>query len=181
MIPQWVGVYRDFCAYLESYRYMTNRTINYLSVFQRKWEKKEEIWLSPKTKAHIPTKMSKVQNDNTTNATKKFDYTAIADRLRTVSWNNYSNTTGVVSRSLTLWELPKMDSCLVMTEYLRRRILRLSTSRIDLINSERGSSSTSSFLAQRLVCASLPSMIISQFWCHEIETGSLYFGPLQDL
>ena len=36
------------------------------------------------TKAPSPTEMSKGQNDNTNNATKKFDYR----RLRTVSWTN---------------------------------------------------------------------------------------------
>ena len=36
-------------------------------------EKKEEIWLSPMTKAPAPTEMSKGQSDNTNNATKKFD------------------------------------------------------------------------------------------------------------
>ena len=35
--------------------------------------KKEEIWLSPMTKAPTPTEMSKGQSDNTNNATKKFD------------------------------------------------------------------------------------------------------------
>ena len=38
------------------------------------------------TKAPTPAEMSKGQSDNTNNATKKFDYTAVADRLRTVSW-----------------------------------------------------------------------------------------------
>ena len=33
--------------------------------------KKEEIWLSPITKAPTPTEMSKGQSDNTNNATKK--------------------------------------------------------------------------------------------------------------
>ena len=50
------------------------------------WDKKEEIWLSSMTQAPTITEMSKGQSDNTNNATKKFDYTAIADRLRTVSW-----------------------------------------------------------------------------------------------
>ena len=50
------------------------------------------------TKASTPTEMSEVQSDNTNNATKKFDYTAIADRLRTVSWNTYSHLNGVVNR-----------------------------------------------------------------------------------
>ena len=36
------------------------------------------------TKAPTPTEMSKGQSDNTNNATKKFDYTAVSDRLRTV-------------------------------------------------------------------------------------------------
>ena len=54
------------------------------------YEKKEEIWLRPSTKAHTPTEMSKGQNDNTNNATKKFDYRAIADRLRTVSMTCFS-------------------------------------------------------------------------------------------
>ena len=43
------------------------------------------------TKAPTPTEMSKGQSDNTNNATKKFDLTAIADRLRTVSWSSYSH------------------------------------------------------------------------------------------
>ena len=62
-------------------------------------EKKEEIRLSPTciTKAPTPTEMSKRQSDNTNNATKKFDYTAVADRLRTVSWSNYGRPTGVVN------------------------------------------------------------------------------------
>ena len=37
-------------------------------------ENKEEIWLSPMTKAPTPTEMFKGQSDNTNNATKKFDY-----------------------------------------------------------------------------------------------------------
>ena len=41
------------------------------------------------------------------------------------------------------------------------------------------SSSTSSFFAHRLAYASQASMIISKLWCHENETGSLYFGPLR--
>ena len=49
------------------------------------------------TKAPKTTEMSKGQSDNTNNVTKKFDYTAVADRLRTDSWNNYSHKTGVVN------------------------------------------------------------------------------------
>ena len=60
-----------------------------------------------------------------------------------------------------------------------RRILRFTTSPIDLIHSERVSSSTSSFLADCLAYGSHASMIISKFWCHENETGSLNFGPLR--
>ena len=59
-------------------------------------EKKEVIWLSPMTKAPTPTEKSKKQRDNIKNANKNFDYTTIADRLRTVSWSNSSQSTGVV-------------------------------------------------------------------------------------
>ena len=73
------------------------------------------------------------------------------------------------------------DSCLVLTECLSRRILRFRTSAIDLIHSERVSTSTSSFFAHRLAYSSHASMIISKFWCHEYDTGSLYFGPFNKL
>ena len=49
------------------------------------------------TKAPSPTEMSKGQSDITINATKMFDYTAVADRLRTVSWSNYGHQAGVVN------------------------------------------------------------------------------------
>ena len=42
------------------------------------------------------TEKSKKQRDNIKNATKNFDYTTIADRLRTFSWSNSSYPTGVV-------------------------------------------------------------------------------------
>ena len=48
------------------------------------------------TEALTPTEKSKKQRDNTKNATKNFDYTTIADRLRTVSWGNDSHPAGVV-------------------------------------------------------------------------------------
>ena len=43
-----------------------------------------------------PHKKSKMKRDNTKNATKNFDYTKIADWLRTISWSNSSDPTGVV-------------------------------------------------------------------------------------
>ena len=55
-------------------------------------EKKKEIWLSPMTKAPSPTEKSKKKWQHK-NATKNFDNTAIADRLRTVSWDNDSHPT----------------------------------------------------------------------------------------
>ena len=50
------------------------------------------------TKAPTTAEMLKGQSDNTKTVTKKFDYTAIADRLMTVSWRNYGHPTGVVYR-----------------------------------------------------------------------------------
>ena len=59
------------------------------------------------------------------------------------------------------------------------RVLKsLNTSAIDLIHSERVSTSTSSFFAHRLAYCSHASMLMPKFWCHEYKTGSLYFGPL---
>ena len=49
------------------------------------------------TKAPTSAEISKGK-EKTNNATKKFDYTAIADRLRTVVWNNYDHPTGVLYR-----------------------------------------------------------------------------------
>ena len=48
------------------------------------------------TNAPTLTEKSKKQRVNIKNATKIFDYTTIADRLRTVSWRNNSYPTGVV-------------------------------------------------------------------------------------
>ena len=56
-------------------------------------EEKKEIWLSPMTKASIQTEQNKWQYKN---ATKNFDYTTIADRLRKVSWCYCMYPTGVV-------------------------------------------------------------------------------------
>ena len=63
------------------------------------------------------------------------------------------------------------------TECLSRRNLHLSIYPIDLIYSERVSSSVSSFFIHRLAYTSHASMMMSKFWCNENETGSLYFGP----
>ena len=49
------------------------------------------------TKAPTPAEMSKGQSDNINNTTKKFDKTAVADRLRTVSWINYGHPTGAIN------------------------------------------------------------------------------------
>ena len=84
--------------------------------------------------------------------------------------------TGQFSDNLRVTE---MDSYLVSTECLSRRILRFRTSAIDLTHSERVSTSTSSFLAHRLAYSSHASIMILKFWCHENETWSLYFGPLR--
>ena len=57
------------------------------------------------TKTPIPTENSK-NNGQHKNATKNFDNTAIADRLRTVSWSNNSHPTGVVKPGLKGTNLP---------------------------------------------------------------------------
>ena len=65
-------------------------------VYKRKRKRKRYdsvLW----QKAPTLTEMSKGQSDKINNATKKFDYTEVADKLRTVSWSNYGYPTGVVN------------------------------------------------------------------------------------
>ena len=62
--------------------------------------------------------------------------------------------------SLTTSGSLKMDSCLVLTECWSRQILRFRTSEIDLIQSERVPTSTSSVFAHRLTYSSHVSMIM---------------------
>ena len=83
MINNLPGIKSTVCLYSIGTRIDTSATVgDYCSFMQQ--EKKQEIWLSPMTKAPTPAKMSKGQSDNTKNATKKFDYRAVADRLMTV-------------------------------------------------------------------------------------------------
>ena len=65
------------------------------SLFFSYTEKKEEIWLSPITKALKPTEFQKVKRQHKKRH-QNFDYTTIADRLMTVSWINDNHPTGVV-------------------------------------------------------------------------------------
>ena len=58
-------------------------------------EKKNDISLSPMTKAPIPTENS-TTNWQHKNTNKNFDYTTIADGLWTVSLSNNSHPSGVV-------------------------------------------------------------------------------------
>ena len=85
--------------------------------------KEKEIWLSNLRKVPIPTENPpppppKKKNQNKTkqkktkkkqtnkqthkwenkNAIKKYDFTTLPDRLRTVSWNNYSHPTDTVKQ-----------------------------------------------------------------------------------
>ena len=68
---------QHFCLiFVSPFYFKQNTTLYWLHV-----EKKEEMWLSPMIKDPTPAEMSKGQSENTNNATKKFDYTAVADRL----------------------------------------------------------------------------------------------------
>ena len=65
--------------------------------YRTKWkEKKEEIWLIPMTKAPFIHRTIQKATWQHKNATKNFYYTALADRLKTVSGSNNSHLTGVV-------------------------------------------------------------------------------------
>ena len=60
-----------------------------------RWEKKEEIWLGPMTKAPTPAEMSNGQSDNTNNATKS----SITQRLRT----DLGRSVGVTTATQLVW------------------------------------------------------------------------------
>ena len=50
-------------------------------------QKKDEITLSPMTKAPIPSENKKVKRQQK-DANKNFDYTTIADQIGMVGWSN---------------------------------------------------------------------------------------------
>ena len=83
-------------------------------------EEKEDIWLGPMTKAHTAPEKSKRQRDNIKTATKNFDYTTIADRLRTVILGNDSHPTGVVKPVNGIQTLPtNHKSCVIKRTHLK--------------------------------------------------------------
>ena len=55
-------------------------------------KKRIEIYLSPMTNVPIPTKIINKASGGT-KTLPKIEYTRIADRLRTISWSNYSHPT----------------------------------------------------------------------------------------
>ena len=59
------------------------------------WKKKEEVWLSPMTKAPTPAEMTKGQSDNTNNATKS----SITQRLRA----DLGRSVGVTTATQLVW------------------------------------------------------------------------------
>ena len=70
------------------------------------------------TKAPTPAqKKTKKQRDIIKNATKNFDYTTIADRLRTVTWGNSSHSTCVVKPVYEGSTLPLTATAVKSKEY----------------------------------------------------------------
>ena len=61
-------------------------------------------------------KFQKGQSDTTNNDTKKFDYTAVADRFRAVSWCNYGHPTSVVYRFYRAHLPTHRNSCVQETK-----------------------------------------------------------------
>ena len=68
------------------------------SIQIKRKSKRSDSFLWQKPYMQRTAEMSKRQSDNKNNATKKFDYTAIADWLGMVSWSNYGHPTGVANR-----------------------------------------------------------------------------------
>ena len=71
------------------------------------YEKKEEIWLNPITKAPTPIEKSKKQRDNTKKRHQKLRWLRWHnERLRTVSWGNISDPTSVVKPVYGIQNVP---------------------------------------------------------------------------
>ena len=64
------------------------------------------------------TEKSKKQRDIIKNATKNFDFTTIADRLRTVSWSNSSYPTGVIKPVYERSTFPLTATAVVIVQYV---------------------------------------------------------------
>ena len=65
------------------------------------------------TKAPTPAEMLKGQSEHTNNATRKFDFKAVADWLRTVIWSNYGHPTGEVYRFYRAHLPTHCNSCVI--------------------------------------------------------------------
>ena len=65
--------------------------------------KKEEIWLSPMTKAPTPTEKSKKATWQHKNVTKNFDYTTIADRLKSIEVTTATQQLEVITATQLVW------------------------------------------------------------------------------
>ena len=72
------------------------------TIVREKWR---DLTQSYDKRPYTHRKMKKATRQHK-NATKKFDYTTIADRLRTFSWGNDSHPTGVVSPVNGILTLP---------------------------------------------------------------------------
>ena len=57
------------------------------------------------------------RNVSTQKSTKNFDYTTIADRLRTVNWSNKNHPTGVVKQGLKGTNLPLAATAVKLNEH----------------------------------------------------------------
>ena len=83
------------CCHFHLPSLVGTKTINNRSIFFKRKRKRSDPVLWRK-----PLHQQKCQKGKVTTQTiqqKKFDYTAVADRLRTVSWSNYGRPTGVVN------------------------------------------------------------------------------------
>ena len=82
------------------------------------------------TKAPTPTEKFKKQHDNIKSAIKNFDYTMVADRLRTVSWSNSSHSTGMVEPGLRALNLPTHRKSSVINRTWYDRTIVYNTNRL---------------------------------------------------
>ena len=142
----WPWYYKLSCWTLlppAVYSCITNKSIWFQVLHWNKcWEKKEKIWLSPKTKAPTPTEKSKKQRHNT----KNFDYTRL--------WTDLGRSIGVTRTTLMGRLLSLAHTCTQKTQTYLDEIIFWHT----LYNKTSAHRSSLTFLPQH--CYNLHFWII---------------------
>ena len=185
--PDMYRCYKAFCSSSESNKYMENRLRVQLYPFQRKWGPiygcpaplmKKKKW---KIVSRVPRKRVKskflYQDADVIPLADKYVYLVV----RALSAGTMTEFTWRRTSSLTTSELQNMDSCLGLT------VFESSNTTFQNIGHRLNPPLWKCRLRHSLSWSTVLHTPYTRpwwffkFWCHENETGSLYFGPLRKI